>query len=235
MAKRFTAIILCFSIVLSCGLTARAGGNRLALDVTGFEPAPFGNGFFKGRFADQKWDARSMPVQFTIDNDNDPIPNPNGQPIISLATAKATVQKAMDSWNAVPTSFSNIQLTSERHSPIGGAGFDMVNEIAFQNIPELPIVGASFPVYLANDQYLNDGDDIDEDGDSDVSATITVAADIDHDGDIEFPAGFYKAGTILDADVYINTVDWTFSANDGDVVSPGSFDLQALAAHELGH
>jgi hypothetical protein len=111
----------------------------------------------------------------------------------------------------------------------------MVNEIAFQNIPELPIVGASFPVYLANDQYLNDGDDIDEDGDSDVSATITVAADIDHDGDIEFPAGFYKAGTILDADVYINTVDWTFSANDGDVVSPGSFDLQALAAHELGH
>ena len=235
MAKRFTAIILCFSIVLSCGLTARAGGNRLALDVTGFEPAPFGNGFFKGRFADQKWDARSMPVQFTIDNDNDPIPNPNGPPIISLAIAKATVQKAMDSWNAVPTSFSNIQLTSERHSPIGGAGFDMVNEIAFQNIPELPIVGASFPVYLANDQYLNDGDDIDEDGDSDVSATITVAADIDHDGDIEFPAGFYKAGTILDADVYINTVDWTFSANDGDVVSPGSFDLQALAAHELGH
>jgi len=234
MARRFTAIILCFSVVLSCGLTARAGGNLLARDLTGFEPAPFGNGFFKGRFANQTWDARSIPVQFTIDNDNDPIPNPNGPPTISLAAAKTAVQKAMDSWNSVPTSYSNLQLTGERHSPSGGAGFDMVNEIAFQN-PGLPFVGVSSPVYLVSDFYLNDGDDIDEDDDSDVSAAITVATDIDHDGDIEFPAGFYKAGTILEADVYINTDDYTFSANDADLGNFGIFDLQAIATHELGH
>jgi len=233
MARKYTAIVLCFSVVLSCGLTARAGGNRLAPDLTGFEPAPFGNGFFKGRFADQKWDARSIPVQFMIESDNDPIPNPNGPPILSLAAAKTAVQKAMDSWNSVPTSYSNLQLTGERYSS-APAGFDMINEIAFQNIPGFPFVGASFPVYLITDFNLNDGDDIDEDGDSDVSAAITVATDIDHDGDIEFPAGFYRAGTILDADVYINTVDWTFSANDADLGTL-NLDLQALATHELGH
>jgi hypothetical protein len=235
MARRYIAMILCFSVVLSCGLTARAGGNLLALDLTGFEPAPFGYGFFKGRFVDQKWDARSIPVQFTLDNDNDPIPNPNGPSIISLATAKATVQKAMDSWNGVPTSYSKLQLTSEGHSSAGGPGFDMVNEIAFRRYPTLDVIGISLGVYLVEDSYLNYGDDLDGDGDSDVSATITVATDIDNDGDIEFPAGFYKAGTILDSDVYINTDDYTFSANDADLGNFGSFDLQAIATHELGH
>jgi hypothetical protein len=233
MVKRLTAVILCFSIVLSCGLSARAGANRLAPDVTGFEPAPFGSGFFKGRFADQKWDARCIPVHFTIDNDQDPLPNPHGPPFLSLATAKTAVQKAMDSWNAVPTSYSNLQLTSEQHNS-GGPGFDMVNEFAFQRTPVPGAIGESDPWFLITDVNLQDGDDIDQDGDSDVSAAITVATDVDNDGDIEFPAGFYKAGTILDADVYINTVVWTFSTSDADLGST-KIDLQEVVTHELGH
>jgi hypothetical protein len=234
MAKRYTAIILCISIVFSCGLTAHAGGNLQGIDVTGLEPAPFGGGFLKGHFADEKWDARCIPVQFTVDNNADPIPNPNGPAFLSLATVKAALQRAMDSWNAVPTSYSNLQLTGEQHSS-GPPGFDMVNEIAFRQSPFTRGVGFSFPVTLAVDVNLNDGDEIDGDGDSDVSAAISGSTDVDHDGDIEFPAGFYKAGTILDADVYLNTDDYTFTVSDAELGNPFTYDVEGILVHEFGH
>ena len=208
MARKYTAIILCISIVLSCSLTARAGGNLQSLDLTGLEPAPFGGGFLKGRFADVKWDPRCLPVQFTIDNNHDPIPNPAGPPFLSLATVKTVLQRAMDSWNTVPTSFIDLQLTGEQHGS-GLAGFDMVNQITFQRYPFVPTaVGASSPVTLVLDSNIPDGVDIDGDGDLDFSAAITVATDLDHDGDIEFPAGFTRREPALDADVFLNTDDY---------------------------
>src|SRR4029077_18776323 len=50
------------------------------------------------------------------------------------------------------------------------------------------------------------------------------------------PAGFYKAGTILDVDVQFNTGQYRFTVNDADVdTNPSSVDLQATATHEFGH
>ena len=72
-----------------------------------------------------------------------------------------------------------------------------------------------------------------------MSNAITVAADVDGDGDLEFPAGFYKAGTILDNDVQFNTkVTNGFRFTVGDVALDTitrSVDLNTVATHEFGH
>lgn len=50
--------------------------------------------------------------------------------------------------------------------------------------------------------------------------------------DIDFPAGAYRAGTILDSDVTISPAFWfTTDLNQLDV----AWDLQGIVAHELGH
>ena len=55
---------------------------------------------------------------------------------------------------------------------------------------------------LIVDTTFNPGDDIDGDGDTDVFDPLLEGTetcdDVDGDGDIEFPAGFYAAGTILE-------------------------------------
>jgi hypothetical protein len=84
----------------------------------------------------------------------------------------------------------------------------MVNEIAFQN-PDFVLSGVSSPVYLVSDFYLNDVTTSTRMATPNVSAAITVATTSTIDGDIEFPAGFYKAGTILVADVYITQTYYT--------------------------
>src|SRR6185503_11694329 len=83
------------------------------------------------------------------------------------------------------------------------------------------------------------GLDLDGDGDSDVSSAITVIGDVDSDGDNEFPAGFYKAGTILDNDVQFNTkvsngLRFTVDPAQVDTVTR-SVDLNCVATHEFGH
>src|SRR6185503_15357433 len=80
---------------------------------------------------------------------------------------------------------------------------------------------------------------IDGDGDSDVSAAITVIGDADSDGDNEFPAGTYKAGTILDNDVQYNTkvsngLRFTVGDANLDAVTR-SVDINCVATHEFGH
>jgi len=71
---------------------------------------------------------------------------------------------------------------------------------------------------------------------------------VDGDGDIELPAGVYKAGTILDNDVQFNTKPtsppppapqtsgFRFTVGDGAVdTNTRSVDLMAVAVHEFGH
>jgi hypothetical protein len=118
-------------------------------------------------------------------------------------------------------------------------GFDFVNELTFRTSAGFMARASSPSTSLIADSTFADGDDIDGDGDSDVSSAITVCTDVDGDGDIEFPAGFYKAGTILDNDVQFNTKATNglrFTVGDEALdTNTRSLDLIAVATHEFGH
>jgi hypothetical protein len=185
-----------------------------------------------------KWDDRAIPVKYSVNNTLDPIPNPLGSPFLTLAEATAELQASLDTWNAIPTSFVEMQITGST-SNSGLRGFDFVNEVTFRTGASFTGIAASPSVTLVEDTQLQEGDDIDQDGDADVAQGIEVTTDVDGDGDLEFPAGFYKAGTILDNDVEFNT-----KASNGYrlTVDPAaadnntrSVDLVAVAVHEFGH
>src|SRR5215468_7889853 len=194
---------LCLCLALANVITALAGGALQQVDITGNVPSPI-PGQLVAKLIGIKWDARSIPVKYSMNNTLDPIPNPLGAPVLSLAQARTALQTSFDSWNQIPTSFIDMEITGTTANP-GLVGLDFVNELTFRTDPSFGAIASSPSTSLIEDTVLQDGDDIDGDGDSDVSSAITVCTDVDGDGDIEFPAGFYKAGTILDNDVQFNT------------------------------
>jgi hypothetical protein len=211
-----------------------AGGSFEGYDITDGIPSPI-PGQIVARPVPQRWDTRCMPVQFSLNTTLDPVPNPLGPAFLSLAEAAPALQHAFDVWNNIPTSYIDMHLTGSVDNP-GFAGFDMVNEVTFRANLSEDVIALSFPISFIQDVELVDGDDIDGDGDSDVSHQIATCADVDGDGDIEFPAGFYKAGTIVDSDIEFNTVENRLTidpaAADTEV---DSVDLVSIAAHEFGH
>jgi hypothetical protein len=216
---------------------ALAGGWLEALDITGHTPSPLA-GQINARLVRIFWDSRCIPVQFRVNNTLNPIPNPLGAPFLSVADATTALQQSFDAWNAIPTSYINLQIVGTVSNP-GVRGFDMKNELTFRTTAGFNAIASSPSTTLIEDGNLVNGDDIDGDGDSDVSSAITTCADVDNDGDIEFPAGFYKAGTILDNDVQFNTkvsngLRFTVNPAAADVVTR-SVDLKAVATHEFGH
>ncbi|HEX2254894.1 MAG TPA: matrixin family metalloprotease [Thermoanaerobaculia bacterium] len=213
---------------------AQAGGALETYDITGAVPTPIA-GHVEARMTEQLWDARCIPVQYSLNDTLDPIPNPFGAPVISLAQAGAALQKSFDSWNDIPTSFIDLQITATTSNP-GTRRFDMVNELTFRTAPTFGAIASSPSVSLIQDALLSPGIDIDGDGDSDVSASIALCADVDGDGDIEFPAGIYRAGTILDNDVQFGSAFYRFTVLDAHAdLATASVDLETVAVHEFGH
>ena len=185
-----------------------------------------------------RWDARCLPPPHRLNAADDPVPNPLGPPLLSLADAAGAVDRAMARWNAVATSYGELRLAGTTFDP-APPGFDFVDEITFRTDPGFGAISSSPSVSLAEDATLADGEDIDGDGDSDVSAALVTCADVDGDGDVEMPAGFYRAGTILDSDVQLNTKalnGYRFTVGDAAVdTDPRSVDLESILVHELGH
>lgn len=232
-------IVLLAIPVLAIGLAfqSNAGGVLEAIDLTGNVPSPI-PGHIIARNIGIKWDVRTIPVQYRVNNTLDPIPNPLGPAFLTVANATPVLQQSLDAWNNIPTSFIQMQIVGTRSNP-GLVGFDMVNEISFRTSAAFGAIASSPSVTLARDLELTPGMRIDADADADVAAGITVATDVDGDGDIEFPAGFYKAGTILDNDVQFNTkasngLRFTVADADADT-TVRSVDLMAVAVHEFGH
>lgn len=237
MRKRITSICLIGLLVLSNALPALAGGALETSDITGNVPSPIA-GHVVARLIGMKWDARSIPVRYSMNTSLDPIPNPLGAPFLTVAAAQAALQVSFDQWNNIPTSFIDMRITGTT-AKTTVAGFDFVNELTFRTTAGFTAIASSPSVTLIRDATFTNGDDIDGDGDSDVSSAITTAQDVDNDGDIEFPAGFYKAGTILDNDVQFNTktsngLRFTLGAANMDIVTR-SVDLNTVATHEFGH
>ena len=235
--RKLTAIVLSAALVAAQGAALRAGGVLETINITGNVPSPI-PGHLVARLVGIKWDARTIPVQYRINSTLDPVPNPLGAPVLTVAQAGTALQQSFNQWNDIPTSFMESKIVGTVPNA-GLVGFDMVNELSFRTAAGFGAIASSPSTALIADSTFANGDDIDGDGDSDVSSAITVAADVDADGDIEFPAGFYKAGTILDNDVQFNTKTtngFRFTVGDAalDTVAR-SVDINTVATHEFGH
>ncbi|HEU0185066.1 MAG TPA: hypothetical protein VFS27_07105 [Blastocatellia bacterium] len=228
---------LCLCLALANAISVQAGGALQQIDITGRQPSPIA-GQIIARVIGIKWDARSIPIKYSMNNTQDPVPNPLGSPVLTLAQARTALQASFDAWNQIPTSFIEMNITGTTANP-GLAGFDFINELTFRSGAGFTSIASSPSISLTSDADFVAGDDIDEDGDSDVAAGITVATDVDGDGDIEFPEGFYKAGTILDNDVQFNTKvsnGYRFTVGDAALdTNTRSVDLNTTATHEFGH
>ncbi|HEX3556075.1 MAG TPA: matrixin family metalloprotease [Thermoanaerobaculia bacterium] len=209
-----------------------AGGALETLDLTNAQPSPI-PGQITAKVVRIFWDPRCIPVHYRVNDTQNPIPNPLGAPFLSVADASAAFQKSFNTWNSIPTSYIDMRVVGTVSNP-GTAGFDFVNELTFRTPIGFGFIASSPSISLLADVTLVDGEDIDGDGVPDVSGAITTCQDVN--GHTRFPAGFYKAGTILDNDVQFNADALRFTVADADVdTNPRSVDLQAVATHEFGH
>lgn len=213
-----------------CSGLASAGGNLERFSLTGESTFP---GFDDVELVPIHWDERCIPVHYTLDSGR--LPNQGTPDTIDIETTRQQLQASMDRWNDIPTSFIELQITEVRDIGNGTRGFDFINELTFETPPDFVALASSPSTVLEVDAQFEVGDDIDGDGDSDVfdpqQAGVATCHDADHDGDIEFPAGFYEAGTILDNDIqFSQSVVWSTEASNA-----ATADIQAIATHELGH
>jgi hypothetical protein len=234
VAVTLVAVVLASLVALP----AFAGGFLESVDITGAPPSPNGPPQLVAKLVPIFWDARCIPVSYVVNNTQDPIPNPLGPAFLPLAAATTVLQDSFNEWNSNKYSYIDMEIGGQVANP-GVRGFDFKNELTFRTAAGFNAIASSPSVTLIADVTLVDGDHIDGDADSDVSSAITTCQDVDNDGDIEFPAGFYKAGTILDNDVQFNTkvtngFRFTTADADADIVTR-STDLKAIAVHEFGH
>ncbi len=193
------------------------GEDRLAFDVVGIF-----------------WDERCSNVEYTFNTNQGA--NVGTAIEISPADLAAEVQTGLDRWNDIPTSFIEMNIT--RMEDLGDrpriAG-DFINEVTFITPAGFGALASSPSSSLDADTTFVVGDDLDLDGDSDVFdpevEERNTCFDADGDGDIEFPAGFYERGTILDNDVQFGEgVVWELTPTDTTMA-----DVDAVSTHEFGH
>ena len=219
---------------------AQVGVGGRQLDIIGGETVPVlvpsvGDVEFGQRpVVGIRWDPRCASIEYTF-NSNLPA-NPGTGAEIPPAVLADVVQEGLDRWNANPSSFIEMNITAI--TDLGARprqSLDFINEVTFITAEGFTSLASSPSTSLLSDANFVVGDDIDGDGDSDVfdpaAEGINTCSDVDGDGDIEFPAGFYEAGTILDNDVQFSTTEfWELGATDG-----GGADVDAVSTHEFGH
>ncbi|MEP7010427.1 MAG: hypothetical protein ABJC13_08915 [Acidobacteriota bacterium] len=203
MVKR-TALGLVAALALMLGASvAHAGGFQMVTDITGRTPSSI-PGQVYGNFVPLHWDARCTPMVFRVNNTQNPVPNPLGTAFLTVTDAKTAIQQAMDQWNQIPTSYIQFQMGAD-YANAGLRKFDTINEITFRTGAGFAGIASNVPTRLVETSVFADGNDLDGDGDSDVSSSITTCTDLDSDGDLEWPAGTYDGGTVLDMDIVVNT------------------------------
>lgn len=188
------------------------------------------------------WDARCSSITYTVDTI--PAVGKEGAAIPASVFAPE-FQASFQKWNDIRTSYISMNVGQTRTIGNGNRRFDFINELTFETPAGSQFLASSPSTSLQEDATFAVGDDIDGDGDSDVFNPATAGRnscyDHDNDGDIEFPAGFYRAGTILDNDVQFNNrlapgAVWELTPSSTLATDTQSgIDIQAVATHEFGH
>lgn len=161
------------------------------------------------------WDARRMPIHWAFSKDGLP------GSALSNTVLETALQNAFASWDALPTANVAFTYDGQVDGRDGGgsgafsAGVDGRNLVTFTD-PDFLFDG-QLAVTLTT--FFTD------------PTVVTAAnADLDGDGDADLPAGTYPAGSVFDADIVFNAgVEWSVSG------TPGAFDVEAVALHEVGH
>lgn len=180
------------------------------------------------------WDERCAKVDYTF-NSSVPI-NPFSETPIAPEVVADIVQTGLDRWNENPSSYIEMNITNVTELGVRPRiGGDFINEVTFITPNGFTALASSPSTSLIADATFIAGEDLDLDGDSDVFDPEVegrnTCGDIDGDGDIEFPAGDYRAGTILDNDVQFGTgVLW-----ETEPTATGGADIDAVSTHEFGH
>lgn len=180
------------------------------------------------------WDERCAAVDYTYNTDG--APNEAFGSPISDNQAIGAVQAGLDRWNENPASYIAMNVTERR--ALGERprqGFDFINEVTFITADDFGALASSPSTSLQEDTQFVAGDDLNGDGNPDVFDPAVegrnTCFDADGDGDFEFPAGFYRAGTILDNDVQFGAgVFWELTPT-----ITGGADIDAVSTHEFGH
>src|SRR5688500_12091090 len=113
--RKLTAILLTASMVLMSFTTAFAGGPFESFDITAGTPSPI-PGHILARAIQIRWDPRTIPVPYRMNNTLDPVPNPLGAPVLTVAQATVGMQAAFDAWNNIPTSYINMQIVGQTNN-----------------------------------------------------------------------------------------------------------------------
>lgn len=220
---------------------AHAGGQLDTFKFTG--QSNFIPGFEDVEIVPIFWDNRCTNIVYTVDDI--PALGAGGVPIPASVWAPE-MQASLDPWNAVPTSYISMNVGETKTLGNGLRKFDFINELTFETAVGAGFLASSPSTALQADATFVTGDDIDGDGDSDVfdpvAAGRNTCYDHDADGDIEFPAGDYKAGAILDNDVQFNNrlassnIFWELTPTSTPSTGGQRLtDIQAVAIHEFGH
>lgn len=234
-------ILICASALAIAATQAYAGGRLDTFKFTG--ESNFIPGFEDVEVVGIFWDDRCTNVSYTVDD----IPAIGlGGSLIPASVWSGVMQTALESWNNIPTSYIEMNVVGDPVTLGNGVRrFDFINELTFETPAGSGFLASSPSTSLQADATFVAGDDIDGDGDSDVFEPAVagggVCEDADGDGDIEFPAGDYLAGTILDNDVQYNNriapaVVWELTPTStpaGQTQRPT--DIETVAVHEFGH
>lgn len=161
------------------------------------------------------WDQRRMPIHWALSKDG--LPGSD----LTNAMLETALQGAFASWDALPAADvafvydGQVDARDGRGPGAFAPGVDGRNLVTFTD-PDFVFDG-QLAVTLTT--FFTD------------DTVVTAAnADLDGDGVADLAAGTYPAGSIFDADVVFNSsVDWSVTGADG------SFDVQAVALHEVGH
>ena len=240
LARSASAAALAAAVLVPTLAVAQVGVGGRQLDVIGAEVTPVnvpsvGDLEFGQRpIVGIRWDPRCAAVDYTFNSNRGANPGTGAE--IPPEALAAAVQDGLDRWNGNPSSYIEMNITSL--TDLGDRprqGLDFINEVTFITAEGFGALASSPSTSLTADANFVAGDDIDGDGDSDVFDPElegrNTCGDVDGDGDIEFPAGFYEAGTILDNDVQFGSgVFWELGATDG-----GGADVDAVSTHEFGH